>query len=165
MKIISPGLAFAISCFGITILAGGTDVTHAQSDAKRIALRSGESIELQQYLFIVNCRSLLIGTPLLDVLEGPPEVTLTLREGMVFPRRQKCPKPVPGATVIATAKDVAEPKEAKLTIRLRFNTKEGERQGSNSYVLSLFPASQHSEVPHMSLPPNAFESTAPATSQ
>ena len=164
MKIISTGLAFAVFCFGIPILAG-TDVTYAQTHAKRIVLRGGESIELRQYFFIVNCRSILIGTPLLDVLEGPPEVTLILREGMMFPRRQKCPKPVPGATVIATAKDVAEPKEAKLTIRLKFNTKEGESQGSNSYIVSLLPASQHSEVPHMSLPPNALESTAPATSQ
>jgi hypothetical protein len=164
MKRISTGVAFAISCFGIAILAG-TDVTHAQSNAKRIVLGSGESIELRRYLFVVNCRSILIGTPLLEVVEGPPEVTVTLEEGMVSTRTQKCPKPVPGGTVIATAKDVAEPKEAKLTIRLRFNTKDGERLGSNSYIVSLFPESQHSDVPRMNLPPDALESTAPATSQ
>jgi hypothetical protein len=164
MKRISVGLALSIACFGITILAG-TDMTHAQSGAKRIVLGSGESIELRQYVFIVNCRSILIGTPLLDVIEGPTEVAVTLKEGIVFSRRQKCPKPVPTATVVATAKDVGEPRKAKLTIRLRFNTKDGEKQGSNSYIVSLLPASQHSEVPHMSLPPNALESTAPATSQ
>ncbi len=164
MKRISTGLAFAISCFGIAILAG-TEMTHAQSNAKRIVLGSGESIELRQYFFTVNCRSILIGTPLLDVVEGPPEVTVTLKEDMVFPRRQKCSKPVPGVTVVATAKDVEEPKEAKLTIRLRFNTKGGESQGSNSYIVSLFPDLQHSDIPHMSLPPDELESTAPATSQ
>jgi hypothetical protein len=41
--------------------------------------------------------------------------------------------------VIATAKDVKAPKEAKLTIRLKFNTKVGERQSSNIYNVSLFP--------------------------
>lgn len=164
MKRISTGLALAMSCFGIAILAG-TDVAHGQSDVKRLALVSGESTPLRPYFFIVNCQSILIGTPLLDVLEGPPEVTVTLKEGMVLPRGQKCPKPVPGGTIIATAKDVAEPKEANLIIRLRFNTKDGQRQGSNRYIVSLFPASQHSEAPDMNLPPNALESTAPATSR
>jgi hypothetical protein len=46
---------------------------------------------------------------------------------------------VAGGKVVATAKDVKEPKEAKLTIRLNYNTKEGERQSSSVYIVSLFP--------------------------
>jgi hypothetical protein len=44
--------------------------------------------------------------------------------GMVRPRGPNCTKPVPGGKVVATARDVKEPKEAKLTIRLKFKTKE-----------------------------------------
>ena len=42
-------------------------------------------------------------------------------------------------TVVATAGAVKAPKEAKLTIRLKFKTKIGERQSSNVYIVSLFP--------------------------
>ena len=73
----------------------------------------------------------------LDVLEGPKELAVSLKGSMKVP--QKCTKPVPGGTVVATAKDVKAPKEAKLTIRLKFNTKVGERQSSNVYIVSLFP--------------------------
>jgi hypothetical protein len=155
----------SLACLLGALLAS-TALAHAQSEPKRIVLRGGDSVELRNYLFVVNCQSIMVGTPLLDVLEGPEEVTVTLREGMVFPRTQKCPKPVPGGTVIATAKAVAEPKEAKLTIRLKFNTKDGERQGSNTYMVSLIPAGQRSgDAPRMSLPPPTFESTAPPTAQ
>jgi len=79
----------------------------------------------------------MIGNPVLDVLEGPKELAVSLKGGMKVP--QKCTKPVLGGTVVATAKDVKAPKEAKLTIRLKFNTKVGERQSSNVYIVSLFP--------------------------
>lgn len=165
MNRISTSLICAISCF-VSVMLAGTAVTHAQSEAKRIVLGSGDSVELRNYLFIVNCQSIMIGTPLLDVLEGPAEVTVSLKEGLVLPRTQKCPKPVPGGTVIATAKDVAEPKQAKLTIRLRFKTKDGERQGSNTYIVSLFPESRRSaDVPRTSRPPNTLEPSAPPTAQ
>jgi hypothetical protein len=120
------------------ILAGAT-VAHAQQNPQRISLKSGESTELRNYFYIVNCQSIMIGTPVLDVLEGPEELTLALKEGMVVPRANNCPKPVLGGTVVATAKEIKEPIEAKLTIRLKYNTKSGERQSSSVYIVSLFP--------------------------
>jgi len=81
----------------------------------------------------------MLGAPVLDVLESPPELTVKLSESMVLPRAENCAKTVPGGTVIATAQDVKEPKEGKLTIRLRYKTKDGDRQGANLYVISLFP--------------------------
>jgi hypothetical protein len=135
-------------------------VACAQSDAKRIALKSGESAELRPYFFIVNCQSIMVGQPQLEVLEGPEEVLVTLKEGPVRPRGRNCAKPVPGGTVIATAKEVAEPKEANLTIRLRFNTKGGERQGANTYVVTLLPAGA---LPQTNMPTNT--STAPSMAQ
>ena len=44
----------------------------------------------------------MIGTPVLDVLEGPAELTVTVKEGMMLPSAEKCAKQVPGGTVVAT---------------------------------------------------------------
>jgi hypothetical protein len=40
---------------------------------------------------------------------------------------------------MATAKNVTTTKQAKLTIRLKFNTKVGERQSVSSFLVSLYP--------------------------
>jgi hypothetical protein len=135
MRVVSNS-GLAISCLGLAIFATPAG-THAQQGLRRIALKSGESTELRNYYFVQHCQSIMIGKPVLDVLEGPEELIVSLKEGTKVP--QKCTKPVPGGTVIATAKDVKAPKEAKLTIRLKFNTKVGERQSSNIYNVSLFP--------------------------
>lgn len=112
----------------------------AQQDATRIALKSGESVELRQYSFVQgNCESVMVGTPGLDVLEGPEEVSVALKEEPVVRRDRGCSKPVPGGKVMATAKDVKEPKEVRLTIRLNYKTKDGPRQSANVYLISLFP--------------------------
>jgi hypothetical protein len=83
----------------------------------------------------------MIGTPVIEVLEGPDEVTLTIKEGKVVPRvnGQNCANPVAGGTIMATAKDVEEAKESKLTFRVMYKTKDGDRPRSSVYLVSLFP--------------------------
>jgi hypothetical protein len=129
-------LLLSILCFGIAVFSGHASAT-AQEKSTRIALKNGESVELRRFFAVVNCQSTLIEGPVLEVLEGPPELTVAFKEGMLRP--QNCTSPVPGGTVVATAKDVQAPKEAKLTIRLRFKVKNGDRQSSNAYIVSLFP--------------------------
>jgi hypothetical protein len=120
---------------GIASAIGSTRA-HAQT---RIALKSGESVELQIVYWVTNCRSIMVGIPEIEVLEGPPEVTLAIKEGMVLPRRFNCANRVPGGTILATAKDVKEPVETKLTYRVKYKTKDGDRQTSSVYNVSLFP--------------------------
>jgi hypothetical protein len=124
--------------FGIAVLAAAV-CAHAQESPKRIALKTGESVELRNYSYVVDCQSIMLGTPALDVLEGPEEISLALKEGKVIRRDRGCSTPVPGGKVVATAKDVKEPKEAKLTIRLNYHTKDGDRQSSNVYIMQLLP--------------------------
>jgi len=81
----------------------------------------------------------MVGIPEIEVLEGPPEVTLAIKEGMVLPRNQNCANRVPGGTLVAKAKDVKEPMDAKLTYRVKYKTKDGDRQTSRVYDVSLFP--------------------------
>src|SRR6266852_420449 len=83
-------VAFAFSCAG---------TAHGQT---RIVLKSGESTEFGPTYWIANCKSLVIGLPVIEVLEGPPELILTFKEGMVTARRQNCPNKVAGGTVVVT---------------------------------------------------------------
>jgi hypothetical protein len=123
-------------CLGSALLFGATGV---QAQKRIIALKSGESAELGLVYWIVNCASIVVGNPEVEVLEGPDELTLEIKKGNVTPRAQKCAKPVPGGTLVATAKEVTERKDAKLTYRVKYKTKDGDRQMSGAYSVSLFP--------------------------
>jgi hypothetical protein len=136
----------------------------AQQPVQRITLKSGETVELRNFFYIVNCQSIMIGSPQLDVLEGPDEVSVSLNEHTLLPRTQNCAKPVPGGSVVATAKEVTDRKDVKLTIRLKFNTKVGQRQDSSSYLVSLFPGTTHEPVP-AAPPTKAPDPAAPTQAQ
>ncbi len=120
---------------GLTDIAIGAKV-HAQT---RVVLKAGESVELMTVYWVTNCRSVMIGIPEIEVLEGPQQVTLNIKEAMVLPRRQGCANRVPGGVLTATAKDVQEPTEAKLTYRLKYKIKDGDRPRGYVYLLSLYP--------------------------
>jgi hypothetical protein len=132
------GSFLAVLYLGAAILASTTGA-HAQQNLPRIALKSGESVDLRNFFVVINCRSILNGTPAIEVLEGPEEVTVSFRSEMVLPRSLNCPMPVAGGIIVATAIGVSEQKEGKLTFRMKYDTKQGPRQGSASYIVSLFP--------------------------
>ena len=149
----------------IIAISFGTGKAHAQEKLPRIALRSGESVDLRNFFFIANCQSVLTSPTVVEVLEGPDEVTLKIRDEMVLPRGYSCAKPVPGGVVVATAQGVMETKEAKLTFRLKYNTKQGPRQNSNTYIVSLYPGAAQEgasiqSTPSMNSTPSA-EPTSP----
>ena len=125
---------------GVCLASGVTfGFAGAYAQQSAIALKSGESTELHDVYMVINCTSVVIGSPEIEVLEGPAELGLEIKQGMVIPRRQKCAKPVPGGTVVATAKEVKKSVEAKLTYRIKFKTRVGDRQVSHVYSVSLFP--------------------------
>ena len=137
-KVMRAWLSFTCLCFCVGVLLSSPPV-QAQQVTDRIALKSGESVDLTQVYFVVNCRSIMIGLPEVEILEGPSEVALNVRQEEVVPLRQNCAQKVPGGTLVLTAKDVTESKQARLTYRLKYKTKEGDRQRSAVYNLSLFP--------------------------
>jgi hypothetical protein len=124
--------------FGIAIFIGAAGAD-AQQAGPRIILKSGETAEVSNVFFVANCKSIMIGTPVIEVLEGPEEVTLSIKEGKVVPRNQNCANPVAGGTIVATAKDVKEKKESRLTYRVIYKTKDGDRPRGGVVLLSLFP--------------------------
>ena len=47
-------------------------------NAQSYALKSGESVEVGDIYYLVNCRSLLTSPPEVTVMDGPPGVTATV---------------------------------------------------------------------------------------
>jgi hypothetical protein len=103
------------------------------------ALKSGESVEVGNFYYILNCTSLILSTPELTILDGPPGVTASLTEAMVPARFQGCPKPVKGAKLRLSADKIEDYSQSVMTLRIKFQTKDGERQMSKSLNLTLFP--------------------------
>ena len=113
--------------------------TEASAQQQRIAIKNGESVDLGPVYWVANCRSIMLGLPEVEILEGPPGLTLSVREEMVLPRRQNCASKVPGGTLVVSAKEIKEPAEAKLTYRIKYKTKDGDRVRGNVYQISLYP--------------------------
>jgi|SRR5215813_11806810 len=130
----SAGLAVLAQICALALCGGA----RAQSTPE-IALKSGESAELQSVYYVAHCKSIMVAPPQVEVLEGPPELTLSIKEGEVLARRLNCPNKVAGGTLIATVKDVKEPIKAKLTFRVKYRTRDGDRQVAHTYSVSLFP--------------------------
>ena len=123
-------LAIALCCAGRP--------AYAQVE-QSIALKSGEQVDLQPVYWIVNCRSILTALPVAEILEGPPGLTVSIREAMVLPRQQQCAQEVPGGFLVLSAKEIKERAEGRVTIRVKYPTKDGERQTSRVVKVSLFP--------------------------
>ena len=104
-----------------------------------ISAKNNETVPLGAVYWISNCRSILKSFAGVDKLEGPPEVKLSLKEGMVHAVRQNCSAPIKGATLMLTASGVTKPVTATLVVRVRYNTRDGERQSTHTFALSLFP--------------------------
>ena len=113
---------------------------HAQVKVSDIALKSGESTDMGMIYWITrgaNCRSTLERIKGAEILEGPSELAITIKEEMVLPR--DCAKKVPGGKVILAATNVKAPFHGKLVYRIKYQTKDGDRQSSYTYNISLYP--------------------------
>ena len=120
MRIDARTLA-AIVHLGIDCILGSA-VAHGQTitNSPTIALKSGESAELGDLFWVVNCRSVLKSTPEAEILDGPPGVSVAVKAAQVTPRAQRCPKPVPGGMLVITAGNIEDPSYTTLTIRISY---------------------------------------------
>jgi hypothetical protein len=119
----------------------GSAGTHAQTitNSPTISLKSGESVDLGEIYWVVNCRSVLKSTPEAEILDGPPGVSVAIKAAMVTPRAQRCSKPVPGGMLVITAGNIEDPSYTTLTIRVTYHGRDSDRKPSLTYNLSLFP--------------------------
>jgi hypothetical protein len=129
----------AATILGAAFVLTVTDEIRSQTSPARLAIRNGESIELHPIYYVSHCRSIMVGIPEVEVLEGPPELSLSIREEPVLPRRQGCAAKVTGGTLLLTARDVTDKIKANLVYRLKYQTKDGPRETSSTYLVLLFP--------------------------
>jgi len=133
----------AVACLILASLFGNAS-THAQgvmrlANAGTIALKSGESTEVGNLYFIADCRSILKSPPEVEILDGPPQVTAAIKEAKVLPRAQNCATPVAGGILVLSAKEIEDPSFSRITIRLTYKTRDGDRKWSQVFNLQLLP--------------------------
>jgi hypothetical protein len=124
---------------GIAAIACLAQQAFAQSSSRSIAIKNGESLDLMPVFGEKNCKSILTATPTVEVLEGPPELKVSVREEMVTPRRASCKDKIKGGVVFVTANGVKARTEGKLTFRVKYKGKDGDRQSAHTYDVTLFP--------------------------
>ena len=124
----------------VAMLASASLPALGQTTERNISLKGGESADVGTAYYVVNCRSILKGDPSLDVMEAPPNVTVTLRKEKVVPRSSNCGKPVSGGTLVVSApKDVKARTEGRLTVRVDYETLDGKRQSTREFNVIIFP--------------------------
>jgi hypothetical protein len=124
----------------ITALAE-IDAAQAQTPViLTIALKSGETQDLGPIYSIRLCRSTSIAKPEVEILEGPPDITVTIKEEDIVPRAQGCANKVPGGRLLITApKEIVDPSFTRLAVRITYKTDDGDEKRSLIYNLSLIP--------------------------
>ncbi len=128
--------AFSISVFLAFSLSGPA---LAQPITSSYALKSGESVDINDLYWVANCKSLLTAPPEVTIMDGPPGVSAEVKEAMVVPRVQQCAKPVKGGILTLKADNIEDESNTVVTLRIRYKTKDGVRDKSMSFNLALFP--------------------------
>ena len=135
IKLIACALIIGFS----SVSASSVQAQSWQMNTQSFALKSGENVEVGDIYFVANCRSLLTGPPEVTVMDGPPGVTASVTEAMVLPRFQQCARPVKGAKLRLSADKIEEQSYSMMTLRIKYKTKDGERERSSTFSLALFP--------------------------
>jgi hypothetical protein len=104
----------------ITMLTiGGQAMAQSPSPPETISIRDGETVPLDNVYWIstATCQSLIKSVPQVEMMEGPPEISLKFEPGKVLALRQNCKKEVDGGRIMATAKGVIQSMGVMLTSR------------------------------------------------
>jgi hypothetical protein len=131
-------LGLCILCLSLAFGANAHAQT-VQASTLTVALKSGETTEVTDLWYAINCKSQLKSAPEVTILDGPPGVTASVIEAQVVPRMQQCSKPVLGGKLRLTAGTIEDQSSTVMTLRVRFKTKDGDRDRSIPIILSLFP--------------------------
>lgn len=136
-----PYAVFALALLMLVIFAGGAQAQTIQFSVREIALKNGESTELGDLFYITaSCKSVLKGTPEVEILDGPPGVTAAVNAAKVVPRGWGCANPVAGGKLVISAKDVQDYSYTRLVLRINYNTLDGPRQRTQNVNVTLFPS-------------------------
>jgi hypothetical protein len=127
----------AVAC----VLGGGLAVAQTiQIPVRNIVLKDGETMEFGDLWYISrDCKSLMSGTPQVEIMEGPPGVTVEIRPAQVVPRELSCANPIAGGKMFIAAKGVEEYSRSTMVLRVTYKTRNGDRQRAEHISVTLFP--------------------------
>jgi hypothetical protein len=129
----------AVSLGAVSLCQASTGLAQVRAQ-ESISLKSGETTDLGNLFWVANCKSLLTGPIVAEVMEGPPGIIVSVKQQNVIPRKLNCAKEVPGGRLLVAApSEVKERTEATLTVRMKYPTKDGERQWSRTIKVVLLP--------------------------
>ncbi len=131
MKGVAPALGLMVLLLASPAFAAEDD------DARTLAAKSGETIDVRPVYGASRCRSILTAPPEVEVLQAPSELKLSVREDMVKPRN--CSEKIKGGFVVATVGQVKQATDSKVIFRVKYKTKDGTRQVGYEYKVSLVP--------------------------
>jgi hypothetical protein len=123
-------------------LLGGSAAT-AQTihiPVRDIVLKNGETTEFADLWYISrDCKSLMTGTPGVEIMEGPPGVSVEIRPAQIVPRSVSCANPIAGGKLFIAAKRVEEYSRSTMVLRVTYKTRNGDRQKAEHISVTLFP--------------------------
>lgn len=94
---------------------------------------------MERLYWVGNCKSILKVTPTAEILDGPPNLTVAVKVANLLPYRQNCSKTVPGGLLYISAKDISAVSTARLVVRVKYATKDGERVRAYTYNVTMVP--------------------------
>lgn len=104
-----------------------------------MSIRKGESIDLDAVYWQRNCESILLHFDGVQLMEGPPGLSLLIRQEPVWARHRNCRNHLYGGTVVLTATNVTEKFEGTIHYRVTYSTKEGNKQSNHSKKVIVYP--------------------------
>lgn len=129
--------SFVLACF----VGNGIAIAQTiQIPVRNIVLKNGESTEFGDLWHISrDCKSLMSGTPQVEIMEGPPGVTVEIRPAQVVPRELSCANPIAGGKLFIAARGVEEYSRSTMVLRVTYKTRNGDRQRAEHISVTLFP--------------------------
>jgi hypothetical protein len=140
-----------------TVVAAGVVAPAASANAQNketipsFAVRDGETLLMRYVSAHASCVSSFKKVDSVDVLQGSTdELTFeAVPKGEVpvsYPSGDPCPKPLPGAAIMVTAKNITDAHETVVTLRVRMETKFGPWQNIVRARVFVFPSKEPQKI-------------------
>src|SRR5262249_15755813 len=132
-------MAVAIALFAFAGVGRAQDSSTAVT---LFSIKNGETLLLRNITTVTpNCEPLFESFDSIDVIEGPPELSVKGEPDKVktYSTSRLCPDAVPGVKVMVTAKGVNERREATLIFRVSYQTRTGPWQETLRFPMLMFP--------------------------
>jgi hypothetical protein len=126
-----------LSCAAFALLLLQT-ATVAKAEIS-LAIKNSETLEVMPLYYHSGCKSLLTKPPSAEILDGPPQLTISVKEKQVLARAQQCAKPISGGILQITAKDVTDVVTSTVVVRIKYQTKDGDRFRSETLRVTMVP--------------------------